>query len=185
MQPSIPLVSTSHRHFAHVHWACCPPGRQVPLHRPQVDLSLCCIPGLCFPRCKNTCLYSIYTYTCLCSIWFVLYSSSAFNWLCARAAQKVWVSPRCTHSTADGAKWRLLSWPGAGLLEQWKQPVAIQIPEWTITWLSGLTLANYFEVISSIFILQHSCSYAIFLSAMWTSVMISHVPQPLKWSFWF
>lgn len=117
MQPSIPLVSTSHRHSAHLHWACCPPGRQIPLHRPQVDLSLCCIPGLCFPRCKNTCLYSIYTYTCLCSIWFVLYSSSAFNWLCARAAQKVWVSPQCTHSTAHGGQveapelaWSWLTW---------------------------------------------------------------------------
>lgn len=59
------------------------------------------------------------------------------------------------------------------------------IPEWSSIWLSGLTLANYFEVISSTFVQPHSHFYAIFLYAIWISVMISHLPQALKWSFWF
>lgn len=60
----------------------------------------------------------------------VLYPSSAINQFCARAAQKVWVSPCCSHSATLGAKWRLLGWPGACWLEQWKQPVAMQSPVW-------------------------------------------------------
>lgn len=90
----------------HPPWACCPPGPQAPSHRPQVTSACASLQDYLFPAARP--------YTCLCSIWFVLYSSSAFNWLCARAAEKVWVSPQSSPSTTDGAKWRLLSWPEAG-----------------------------------------------------------------------
>lgn len=95
----------------------------------------------------------------------VLYPSSAINQFCARAAQKVWVSPSCSHSAMLGAKWRLLGWPGACWLEQWKQPVATQSPVWANKIPDSLiavrTPDSYFEADFSTFVLQHSNFYVI------------------------
>lgn len=133
MQPSVLLDPVLHHHTVHPYWAC-PPG---PTSRPT-DLrqtSACAaFQNYLFPGARP--------YTCLCSIWFVLYSPSAFNWLYARTAQKVWGSPQCNHSTTHAAKWRLLSCSEAGWLEQWKQPVAMLIPERTTTWWSTTIKTN-------------------------------------------